>query len=450
MTQNIFEPTLEVLSDPRFSADRLIAAGMTEREATAKGERFARCARTLIENGNPANARAVAAFVPGRIEVLGKHTDYCGGRSLLCTVERGMCFIGVRRDRANARFFALDLNASAEFEMRPDLEPTTRHWSNYPMTVARRIAGNFGAATGADVAMSSDLPPASGLSSSSAMIVGCFLIFATINRLESSEAYRSNIKTPLDLAGYLGCIENGQSFGTLAGDKGVGTFGGSQDHTAILCCKPGKLSVFSFCPVKHEREIDLPEEMRFVIADSEIVAEKTGDALEKYNAVSDRVRQILAIWNRNQPIPAACLRDAILSEKGAPDALRVLIVAASSGDPVSRELLIARLNQFINESTGFIPSAAAALAAGDWKAFGDAVNKSQAGAEKELHNQVPETISLQRALLASGALAASAFGAGFGGSVWGLFRGETAAALPGIARQFSTRPGCAAVRIAGA
>ncbi|PHY02432.1 MAG: hypothetical protein CK530_06070 [Planctomycetaceae bacterium] len=28
-------------------------------------------------------------FVPGRIEVLGKHTDYCGGRSIVCAVEQG-------------------------------------------------------------------------------------------------------------------------------------------------------------------------------------------------------------------------------------------------------------------------------------------------------------------------------------------------------------------------
>ena len=37
-------------------------------------------------------------FVPGRIEVLGKHTDYAGGRSLLCAVERGFCVTAVPRD----------------------------------------------------------------------------------------------------------------------------------------------------------------------------------------------------------------------------------------------------------------------------------------------------------------------------------------------------------------
>ncbi|MEQ1761747.1 MAG: galactokinase family protein, partial [Pyrinomonadaceae bacterium] len=28
-------------------------------------------------------------FIPGRIEVLGKHTDYCGGRSVVCAIDRG-------------------------------------------------------------------------------------------------------------------------------------------------------------------------------------------------------------------------------------------------------------------------------------------------------------------------------------------------------------------------
>ena len=52
--------------------------------------------------------------------------------------------------------------------------------------------------------------------------------------------------------------------------------------------------------------------------------------------------------------------------------------------------------------------------------FGAAVARSQSGAECALHNQIPETIALVRGARALGAVAASAFGAGFGGSVWAL------------------------------
>jgi len=107
------------------------------------------------------------------------------------------------------------------------------------MTVAGRVAQNFlGALRGADIAFISDLPAAAGLSSSSALLIAIFSVFTRVNALDQRDEYRQEIDGREDLAGYLGTIENGQSFGSLAGSKGVGTFGGSQDHTAILCCGP--------------------------------------------------------------------------------------------------------------------------------------------------------------------------------------------------------------------
>ena len=46
---------------------------------------------------------------------------------------------------------------------------------------------------------------------------------------------------------YLACAENGQSFRDLPGGKGVGTFGGSEDHTAILTCIAGAVSLYQLC-----------------------------------------------------------------------------------------------------------------------------------------------------------------------------------------------------------
>ena len=54
------------------------------------------------------------------------------------------------------------------------------------------------------------------------------------------------------------------------------------------------------------------------------------------------------------------------------------------------------------------------------------MDRSQLGAEQGLQNQVPETRELQRAARRLGAVAASAFGAGFGGSVWALAATERA------------------------
>ena len=61
-----------------------------------------------------------------------------------------------------------------------------------------------------------------------------------------------------------------------------------------------------------------------------------------------------------------------------------------------------------------------ALANGDVKRFGALVDRSQGGAERALENQIAETVHLARYARELGADAASAFGAGFGGSVWAM------------------------------
>ncbi|MDB5326741.1 MAG: galactokinase [Phycisphaerales bacterium] len=444
--------TLGMLADGGAAARCLIDAGMSADEAVAKRERFARAAEALIAAGHTPETHVVAAFVPGRIEVFGKHTDYCGGRSLLCTVERGMCFVAVGREGDTVRFLALDPDEQAVLTPDGTSSVIAGHWSNYPASVVRRLARNFpGLPFGADVAMSSDLPKASGLSSSSAMIVGTFLVLARLAGVESTETYRRYLPDREALAGYLGTVENGQSFGPLVGHTGVGTFGGSQDHTAILCSKPGRLSVYSFRPVRFRSDVRMPTGVRFVIADSGVAAEKTGDALAKYNRVSTRVRDLVFAWNEAGG-QAGCLNDIIDSSPEALGRLRGLVEGRS---PEVAASLLSRLDQFLIESNNLIPKAADAFANADWGGLRSIANESHAGADSGLLNQVPQTNALQREMLSHGAIAASAFGAGFGGSVWGLFDSaglEQWAASEPASRfaSFVTRPGCAAVEIESA
>jgi galactokinase len=82
--------------------------------------------------------------------------------------------------------------------------------------------------------------------------------------------------------------------------------------------------------------------------------------------------------------------------------------------------LTKRLAHFLLENETLVPAAARALADGDVETFGRVADESQRGAENLLTNQVPETIALTRFARELGAAASSAFGAGFGGSVWAL------------------------------
>ena len=377
-----------------------------------------------------AGPESCAWRVPGRIEVLGKHTDYAGGRSLVCAVEQGFVVAAARRSDALVRVLNVADGSEVGLALEPGLSPPPEAWMRYPATVVRRIARNFpDARQGVDLAFLSDLPLASGMSSSSAFMVAVFVAVAGINRLSDAPAYRQAISTPEDLAGYLATVENGQSFGGLTGDRGVGTFGGSEDHTAMLCCRAGELSQYSFCPVRHERQVALPLGYRFVVAVSGVKAEKTGAAKDAYNRASLAVSAILDAWRAASGRPDTSLADAVARSGAAP--VRDVVERAGI-DGFSTATLLARFDQFVEESTLIIPSAGDALARGDVAAFGSQVDRSQRLAEELLGNQVPETVMLARSARELGAGAASAFGAGFGGSVWALV--DEAEAAPFVVR----------------
>ena len=409
----------------RFT-ERLLAGGMSAAEVESKGRLFERALRSLPCDFQGAGT-LLSYFVPGRIEVLGKHTDYAGGRSLLCTVEKGFCLVVRPRQDAQVRVINARSQASCSLSLNPEMPAAGPHWASYPGTVVRRLARNFPAARrGADIAFISDLPAAAGMSSSSAFIVAIFLALADVNDLAESAAYRREIHSPEDLAGFLGTVENGEGFGTLEGDRGVGTFGGSEDHTAILCSRPGELRQYSFCPIRHERTVAFPDGWVIVVGVSGVIARKTGAARVKYNRAALAARKVLELWRaasgRSDPTLAAAASHA----PDAPDRIRAVLLAAADPD-FPKALLFDRFQQFLDESTTIVPGATDALATGDLACFGELVDRSQRGAETKLGNQVPETIALAVSARRLGAAAASAFGAGFGGSVWALVPAEEAA-----------------------
>jgi galactokinase len=358
----------------------------------------------------------------------------------------------------------VDVGRGLTADVRLDAEavPAASGWSLYTQTVASRIARNFpGDLRGADIALASDLPRASGLSSSSALVVSLFTALADVNALDRHPAYAANIRSSENLGAYLGGVENGRGYGALEGDRGVGTFGGSEDHTAILCCRAGHIGQYAFRPARHERSIELPPDWSFVIGASGIPADKSGDAREKFNRLPLAAAAILDLWNRSANRSDASLLAAATGAPSASERIRNLLgVLPVPG--FSSEFLIGRFDQFLEESTKIIPSVSDLLARHEIVLTGPLVDRSQELAERCLGNQIPETVSLARSARRLGAAAASAFGGGFGGSVWALvetqeaesFRKRWAEAyaveFPNPterSRFFTTRPGPAVVRL---
>jgi galactokinase len=422
--------------------ERLIAGGLCAEEAARKARLFEAVRRRLDALGGE-SGKAVRWFVPGRIEVFGKHTDYAGGRSLLSAVERGFCAVARPRTDRIVRIADAALNLEASFAFSDDdVARPGEDWTGYPAAVVRRIAHDFpGSLRGADIAFASDLPRSAGLSSGSALVVAVFTALASANSLEEHSAYRANIKSPDDLAGYLGAVENGRDFGSLGGGRGVGTFGGSEDHTAILRCRAGKLSQYSFCPVRFEHEVSLPADWTFAVASSGVEAEKAGAARERYNRLSLATSEILDLWCKVTGKTAASLGKVASAPGGAEQMRRVLAESPLSG----------RFEQFLEESEVLVLAAAEAFERRDAAALHDIASRSQAGAVRGLGNQIPETIALVASALSLGAIASSAFGAGFGGSVWSVVPiGEAAAFRSSWERDYRRRFSTAEFFLTGA
>jgi galactokinase len=313
-------------------------------------------------------------------------------------------------------------------------------WANYVAVVARRLASNFpGAELGADLVFTSDLPRAAGLSSSSALVVAVASALVRRAGLERRPEWLSALSGRLDLAGYLGAVENGLTFGALTGTSGVGTHGGSEDHTAILACRAEHVSAYSYVPVRHVADAALPGDWRFVVMASGIEADKAGSARARYNRASLATRALVQFCEREglarcagsladllgrDPEMSARLLRQLEHDGGG---LMPPADAAGEDPPAfAGSELARRLSHFLGEDAR-VPLAVDAIQRGDERAIGELADASQRDAEQLLGNQIPETSSLAATARETGAFAASSFGAGFGGSVWALVGADDSA-----------------------
>lgn len=425
----------------RAVLDRLAQAGLAPADIDSRAALVERaCAAFERDTGR---RPAWGWVVPGRIEVFGKHTDYAGGRSLVAAVPRGFAVVAGPRD--DGRVTAFDARWDARMDVQPPHDARTfTGWANYVAVVARRLSRNFpDASIGADIVFVSDLPRAAGLSSSSALVVAVATAIARRAGLPDRADWRAAMPDVLSVAGYLGAVENGLAYGPFDVTSGVGTHGGSEDHTAILASSADRVRAFSYVPVRPAGECALPGDWRFVVMGSGVEADKAGSARARYNRASLATQALLALWRRRTGAPGPLA--AVLSDPTAADALRRMARQEGEGDFTPADLT-KRLEHFINEDAR-IPRALDAIAHADRIRVRDLAAASQLEAEVLLENQIPQTVALARLATAHGAIAASSFGAGFGGSVWALADADDAVALAGRWREayLAATPGVADV-----
>jgi galactokinase len=334
---------------------------------------------------------------PGRVNLIGEHIDYHGLAVLPMALQRRVrVAFRPRRDRCIS---ASSTGYGARcFEWTPDLAPVAAgDWENYLRAAARVARPFLRDPLGIDAEITSDLPAAAGLSSSSALLVAFTLGLLRAN------GYNPGFEELMEV------LPDGEQF--------VGTRGGGMDHAAVLGSRAGCASWIGFEPLTL-RPIAVPPDWVFLIADSGVRAEKSGAARQAYN-------------RRRTAGKAALERLGLESFREAEAAH-----AARLKDPEERAAFL-----HVTTEKQRVAAAVKALAAADLPRFGALLVESHTSLRDQLQVSCPELDRLVDRALELGAAGARLTGAGFGGcAVIACARARAeaiAAALPAIA----TEPG---------
>lgn len=122
---------------------------------------------------------------PGRVNLIGEHTDYNEGFVLPMAIDRETVVAGAARDDSLVRVHAFDVEESAKFDLNaPAGERVRGHWLDYVEGVARVLQERGARLRGCDLAIHSSVPAGAGLSSSAALEVSVGLALLSLSGLE--------------------------------------------------------------------------------------------------------------------------------------------------------------------------------------------------------------------------------------------------------------------------
>jgi galactokinase len=335
---------------------------------------------------------AVTAFAPGRVNLIGEHTDYNEGLALPFAISEGVTVRAEAIDGDRMEAVAVDLDKRDAFELaRPPEAQGWRAFVRGAVAELQRAGIPVGAAR---VEISGDVPRGGGLSSSAALEVA--LTLALIGLADVSEPDR------VELAKLCSRIEN----------DWVGAQTGLLDQLASLLGEDDHALRIDF------RSLEIAQvplelgEFRLVTLHS---GERHSNAASGYN---ERRRECALA---SEKLGVASLRDATLE------------AAAALPSPLDR-----RAKHIITENQR-VDAAVAALEHGDMEELGRLLDASHASLRDWYEVSTPAVERAVEKLRSAGALGARIIGGGFGGHVLGLMPPGTQ--VPEGAREVRPGPG---------
>ena len=319
--------------------------------------------------------RHVVARAPGRVNLIGEHTDYNDGLCLPFAIDRGVTVTASALAAPRIEATAADLGDEHDAFALTDVRPA-EGWRAFVRGVAAELLAEGHDLRGARLVIAGDLPRGAGLSSSAALSVALALALLGLEGAEATDR--------VALARLCSRVEQ----------RWVGAQTGLLDQLAVLLARPGHalrldLRDLDVRPVG----LDLRGHRLAVLPSG---AER-GNAESGYNArraECDRARELLGL---------ASLRDATLRS------------AARLPDPLDR-----RVRHVVTENAR-VDATIAALRTGDLPAVGAFLDASHASLRDDFAASVPAIEAAVGRARAAGAIGARMMGGGFGGAVLALF-----------------------------
>lgn len=331
-------------------------------------------------------------FAPGRVNLIGEHTDYNDGFVMPCALGfRAYAAIARRSDRA-LDVFSVDFGESSTIDLDNPGSGSTAHWSDYVRGVAAVLRSHHVELAGANLVIKGDVPIGAGLSSSAAIEVATALALlgisgATLDRREIAAV----------------CQEAEHEYaGTMCGimDQFIACFG-KKDHALLLDCRSLEYEL-----------LPLPQHARVVICNTMVKHQLAGGEYNKRRADCEEGIRII-----RQSLPQVrALRDVHLSE------LNLFAKAIP-------ERIFRRCRHVVTENARVLESAEA-LKRHDLDRFGELMHASHVSLRDDYEVSCRELdIMVKAARQCAGVWGSRMTGGGFGGCTVNLVQTEAVAAF---------------------
>jgi galactokinase len=317
--------------------------------------------------------RVATAFAPGRVNLIGEHTDYNDGLALAFAVGSGVTVSATAGPGERLEVIARDLRERDSFS-RDSPEPAVG-WRAYVRGTVAELRQHGYAPAAARLEITSDLPAGAGLASSAALTLAVSLSLIALTGEQPPD--------PTELARICQRVET----------RWAGADTGLLDQLASLCGSAGRALLIDFLTLERQT-------LACDLGDCRLVLLPAGQA--RSNAASGYNQRRSECWQAAQRMRVESLREATIQD------LHML-----------PDTLAHRARHVIGEN-GRVLAAARALRERDMEALGELLDRSHASLRDEFEVSTDAVEAAVAGLKAAGALGARLMGGGFGGSVLAL------------------------------